>query len=553
MKQFLILLLLVFLHTLPLWNYTENLAGGLGDPLAHAAIGDWFCNNIVSDKPHTDTYQAPYGVDLSGNYDSPFPFIATCAFIDFGPIFQFHLFTILQLILIIISSLLVARHFIKDKILQFAYVLFVWWTSYYICKAHEHMTLLSQIWGTQFVFYSILSLNLKSIKSILVNCVLLALSFIGTFQNIPGLFILTIGLCIYKGINNNKDLKSFRTISYLIIGLILSLTIFIVAWYPMIDFYLHNEILLRPDSLRKFYSLNLIDLIMPYKDNYISLLFDSKFQNSEKTNSLDFFIMFAFLISIFSKKFWKQSLNIVLIIVGSLYLFLAFGPELKINSYLYQYFPFKLTRTPSRLAIEFYFCILLITFLYFDQLQSIKIKKYLNYSLLVWIFINGPLMNQMFVFPTTSISKFIPANGLEEFKKMPDDQIVAHIPSAWAGDQSQNFLQLYHQKKITSAYLAYPAYTKELYLKSIQSPFLGYTGCKNQPLEFMLNPTLSDFDLLKTYLVENKITLFIFNKNLLFNEPSCKEIADWSLVFLKQPWIKIIEENDAFVLARISY
>lgn len=323
MKQFLILLLLVLLHTLPLWNYTENLAGGLGDPLAHAAIGDWFCNNVVNGTPYTNTYQAPYGVDLSGNYDSPFPFIATCAFTNLGSIFQFHLFTLLQIILIIFSSLLVARYFIKDTILQFAYVLFAWWTSYYVCKAHEHMTLLSQIWGTQFVFYSILSLNLKSLKSILINSSLLALSFIGTFQNIPGLFILTIGLCIYKALKNKDELKSFRTVSYLTIGIVLSLTIFIVAWYPMIDFYLNTEILLKPDSARKFYSLQLIDLVLPYKDNYLSALLNNNYQNSEKTNALDLFITLSFLIFIFTKNFWKQSLNITIFILGLLYLFLA--------------------------------------------------------------------------------------------------------------------------------------------------------------------------------------------------------------------------------------
>lgn len=551
MKILAFLFVLVFIHTLPLWDYTEHLAGGLGDPLAHASIGNLYCNKILKGNSFTDTFMAPFGVDISGNYDSPFPFIATCAFSDFGSIFQFNLFTILQIILIIFSSFLVAQYFLKSRLLQLGYVLFSWWTGYYICKSHMHITLLSQIWGTQFVFFSISSLNIRSLKSILISSVLLGLSFIGTFQNIPGLFILTVGLLIFKLINIKIELKNFHSLKNLIIGFLLSISIFLIAWYPMIQFHLNNEIFLKPDSFRFSLSLKWIDLIVPFRTNYFATLFDARLIETESTNCIDFFIMISFIIFATTKKFWRSGINVALFSICLLYLFMSFGPQNKVNEILFQIFPFNLTRTPSRFAIEFYLCLLLVTFISYDKISNIDFKKYLSYFLIAWIAITGPILNQMLLFPTLSISSFLPVNGLQEFANISENQIVANIPAAWAGDQFQNFLQLFHHKNITSGYLAYPSYTQSLYKKSIENPFLTNLSCKKQPLEFIADKFMFDFNSLKLFLKTSNITLFIFDKNLLFTEPSCKELADWCLLFLKQPWMKIVDENNMFVLAKI--
>ena len=553
MKSFLLLLTLVIIHTFPLWNYTERLAGGLGDPLAHAAIGDWFCGNIVQGEWYTNKFQAPHGVDISGNYDSPFPFIATCAFTTLGSVFQFHLFTILQVLLIVISSFLVARHFLKDKILQIAYVLFVWWTGFYIAKSHDHMTLLSQIWGAQFVVFAIMAANFKSLKSVLLNSFLLGLSFIGTFQNIPGLFVLTIGLALYRIFENPRQFKSVAVIGHISLGLALSLTIFILAWYPMIQFHLaHPNPLLNPQNFRILFSLKFSDLFTPFSTHIFSSYFKPTYLGSESTNTLDIVIVAAFLGFAATKKFWQSRLTLCLVAIATVYLYLALGPAFGLNEFIFKQFPFYLTRVPARFALFFYLCLLLIAFIHFDFLKNIMFKKYLGFFLIAYIFVAGPVLNNLYFFPTVVINSFIPKKGLAEFKQLSDKNIVVNIPSSWAGDQSQNFLQLYHNKKITSGYLAYTTYTEELYQKAMQSPLLGYTGCKGQALEFTRTAFHTDFAQVKNYLVENNLTLFIFNKSTLFRDPSCKDLADWSLLLARQPWMTIVDENDAFVMTRIK-
>ena len=553
MKRFLFLLFLVIIHTFPLWNYTERLAGGLGDPLAHAAIGDFFCGNIIQGDWYTDKFQAPHGVDISGNYDSPFPFIATCAFTSLGSVFQFHLFTFLQLLLIVTSSFLVARHFLKDNVLQVAYVLFAWWTGFYIAKSHDHMTLLSQIWGAQFVLYALLSVNFSSARSVLINSFLLGLSFIGTFQNIPGLFVLTVGLALFRIFQNPHDFKKIVVIRNIFFGLTLSLGLFVLAWYPMIQFHLaHTTPLLNPQNFRYSFSLKWTDLVTPYGSHIFSSYFKPTYLGSESTNTLDIVIVLALVGFAVTKKFWQNRLTTALVAIAAVYLTLALGPAFGFNEFIFRQFPFYLTRVPSRMALFFYLCLLLVTFIHFDLLQNLKFKKYLGFVLIAYIFIAGPVLNNMYFFPTVVINSFIPKKGLAEFKELSDKNIVVNIPSSWAGDQSQNFLQLYHNKKITSGYLAYTAYTLELFQKAIKSPLLGHTGCKGQPLEFTRTAFHSDFTQLKNYLIENNLTLFIFNKSSLFRDASCKDLADWSLLLARQPWMTIVDENDAFVLTRIK-
>ena len=100
MKAAAILFFLVILHTFTLWKPTEFLAGNFGDPMAHAAIGSWYCKDLGYSTVKKDLYQAPFGVDLSGNYDSPFPFVVACG-LSTSSLWQFHVFTFLQVLLVV--------------------------------------------------------------------------------------------------------------------------------------------------------------------------------------------------------------------------------------------------------------------------------------------------------------------------------------------------------------------------------------------------------------------------------------------------------------------
>jgi hypothetical protein len=560
-KYLLILLFLVLAHLWPLANLDENLAGGSADPMAHAAIGEWYCKNVVTLNFHSDIYMAPYGADLSGNYDSPFPFILTCPFVSAGSLFQFHLFTLMQLLLIVFSGFLLGRYLFKKASLAFVYTLFVWWSGFYVVKSHDHMTLFSQIWGFQFLVYSVLSLNIKSRKSVLISSVLLALSFAGTFQNIASLFLLGLVLVSYKFWQVRQDFNKSSLVNCAL-GLLLVLLLTSIFWGPMIYFTLFKSTVQGLDTQRALYSFDLASFIFPYSNNlFYEWIHFKPVLGDENLLPIDVLVSLFAVVSLFLKQTWKSAFKILLLLMGFTYLLLSFGPVLKYNGqdwlnldfniFFHAHFPFGFSRTPARLAATAYYCFLLLFFIHVSAVQNKKMKNGLVLFLALWIVVTGPVLNQMWQFPHFAYRDSLPMQALNYIAQKPADEIVVNIPASWAHDQSQNFFRLFHKKNITSAYLAYPVYNKELIMNYMNDPFLSQLGCATEVLQHQETPLFQDEMNMKYYLAAKNYRNFIFTKAYL-DGPECAGLKSWAERFLAYKWVRVIEETPFHIVAIIE-
>lgn len=557
-----LLLILGFLHTLPLWNLRENLAAGYGDPLAHAGIGSWYCSNVLGGHSQSQQFLTPIGADMAGAYDSPFPFVLTCPFYNNGSLFQFHLFTLFQIWLVLIGAWLVATHFIKSPLRQFAYVLFVWWCGFYVSRSHQHVTLLSMIWGVQFLFYAFMNLRPRDLKNVLGCGLLVGLSLVGTFQNIPALFLLGPALLGYRIWQSPREFVERKAILNLLSGLLVTLGIFLLMWWPMIRYTMEFGPV-AVDDQRRLYNLDVLSLLIPPEFNIVFEWFPGlpKFP-LEQQNTLDLFIVFLLAVSVFTKKFWKDSFRVLLLVVGGVYLVLSLGPELRVgnevvsyldfNTELFRYFPLRITRTPGRLALLTNLCFILMAFIFVEKLEKENLKKFLSYFLVVWAFVAGLWMNRLWFFPTMRYTDILPISALSEVRNMPPETIVVNVPTAWAQDPSQNFLQIFHNKNITSGYLAYTNYNQKVIQAFAQEPFLGKLGCDGEVTAFQPTQLMTQGEELRRYMHEHNYKVVIINKTLLLNNPACKNLTAWVQFFAKQPWVRSLEENNLFVVAVVQ-
>lgn len=560
MKQLFIVFILAILHTLPLWNFGENLAGGAGDPFAHAAIGEWYCKNVVLGNFQSEIYMAPFGTKLSGNYDSPFPFILTCPFYAAGPIFQFHLFTMLQIALILVSAFLVARLFFKHEGLQFCYIFFVWWCGFYVMRSHQHETLLSLIWGFQLILYALWSFNPGSLKKVLIPAALIGLALTGTFYNIACLLFISIILLCLRLWQTRLSLR-WKSLIYIPAGAAAFFGIFAIFWGPLISYTLWNG---APDVVpqRALFNLDLLSPFIPFEGNLIYKIIDEDLKfGFERYGPFEPIMLLIVLCWACRKKFWEDGSRVAIFVLAVAYFILSLGPELRINNVTYadldfntfilDLFPFRLSRTPARFAAVTNLSFIFLGFTYLDQLPKISLKKWASLFLMGWILLTGPGLNQMWMFPHIQYPHLFAQKGLSSLRALPDDSIVVSIPSAWAQDPTQNFNRIFHGKNITSAYLSYPAYNQTTIGLFQSDPFLGRLGCLGEITPFAPNELMSNPEKLQKHLRERKFRGFVINKQLLLSQPGCKDLTRWTVDFLKYPWIRITEENNNFVTAEI--
>ncbi|MBC7370690.1 MAG: hypothetical protein H7326_03940 [Bdellovibrionaceae bacterium] len=560
MKQLALVFLLAILHTLPLWNWDHNLAGGAGDPFAHAAIGEWYCKNVVLGNFKSDIFMAPFGTDLSGSYDSPFPFILTCPFYAAGPIFQFHLFTFIQIAMILLSAFLVARTFFKHKGLQLCYILFVWWCGFYVVRSHQHITLLSVIWGFQLVLYALWTFNPGSWRRVAVPGALIGLALTGTFYNIASLFFISLILIFVRLWQTRKDFI-WKSLLYIPGGVLSFLVVFLPLWGPLIYFTLWNG---APDVIpqRAFYNLDLLSPFIPFDGNWLSQFFGGDLRiGFERYNPFEPIMLILAIFWACHKKFWKDGWKATIFILSIFYFILALGPELRFNNDAYfdlnfnklvlDFFPFRLSRTPARFAAITNLSFVFLGFMFLDQISRETWKNWIAVGLLGWIVLTGPGLNNMWQFPTLEYPSLFARQGLASLKALPDDSVVISIPSAWAQDPTQNFNRLFHRKNISSAYLSYPAYNQKTIALTVPDPFLGKLGCAGEITAYKKNDLMSNPAELQKHLKERKFRGFMINKQILSGQANCAELTQWVLWFVKLPWIRVTEENANFVTAEM--
>jgi hypothetical protein len=564
MLHFIFFGFLIILHTISLWDHTKFVAGYVGDSLAHAAIPKWFCEKVVTFDFYFKDFMAPFGVNLAGNYDSPFPFILTCPAQALGSVFQFNLFAAIQAGLIVFSALMLARKAISNVFLQYVYVFFVWFSGFYMIRALEHITLLSMIWGAQLLMYSILSVDVKSRKSVFIHSCLMGLALAGTYQNIVLILPILMMFMVYQ-------IKNIPVKNILVAAGTLSV-IFLIFWLPMLMGTLSSRTSLvteLEDFSRKGSSTDLAGLILPDVWHYTHTTFAYPKLSMESSAQFDFLITVIFLFAVFSKQVREKYLVKFFFFVTGFYIFIGLGPTVKfngaelfsnpINEFIYSLYPFKLTRNPGRAAAFAQYLMILAAFIFLDAIEfKKKANQYLLYgSLAGYIFLIGPFFHSYFRFPAFNYTwYFLPVSAMETIKNDPEPEAkVVPLPSDWGRDPTNNFLWLFHEKPVTSVYLAYSLYNEDLIAKTKTDPFLSSIACNPfEPPDYRLNPLMYDDTGLQMYLKENGYKYFTIHLPA-FEDVSegCPVFNEWVQNFTKKPWIKLLEENLSFKVYALAY
>lgn len=560
MKSLLVLLPLFFLHTASLWSPGETLAGGYGDPLAHAGIPDFYCPNITVFDTRTDRFLAPTGVDLANSYDSPFPLILTCAFTGAGTIAKFHLFAALQVLLILLSSWLVARILFREESWRICYVLFAWWTGFYIARVHEHYTLLSGIWGFQLLLWVGLTLDVRVRRQMAVAGLALALIFAGTFHNIAMLTVPVLIMLGYVLWTQRAHIKNRNFAVNLLTALGVFALVFGYLFGPFIrGFFTQN--LRRLPSDRVFYNLDLVSPFVPHPQNLIYKVTGYWSQiPSEAFNAIDLIVLAGALWALSRKSFWKSSFNKVLFAIALICYVVSLGPAILFNHHLLfenpldqvlaHLPPFSFSRTPGRFASVTALCLIFIAIRFLHERWAGKGWR-VPALLIAWIVITGPVLNQEIFLPTWSYRSFFPMNALESVRQAPQEFIAVQIPAAYSQDPAQNFMQIFHGKRITSGYLSYTSYTDEALMPHANDPFLSQLGCDRSVLPYRGADIMHQYDQLRAYVNSKNLRVWMLNKRILA-DPNCAPLLAWVKEVAKQPWIKAIEENENYAILAVQ-
>ncbi len=548
-----ILLVLMFLiHTSSLWKMETRALGSLYDPMAHAAMPGWYCKNVLTWNLHTDRYLAPVGVDLSTNFDSPFPLILTCPFTPLGSRVQFHFFGALQVALILLSAWLVARELFASSAWRLAYVMFAWWTGFYIFRVQEHLNLLSGLWGFQLLLWCALTVRFENRRNALTRGAAIGLVLAGSFHNVA---MLTLPIVILVGFAYFQQRKGFAN---LLLAGVIATCLFGALFAPSIYAYLTRD-LPRLASQRDYMNFDLLSFFLPWIDHpaysWIAL---PKWDNlaHEKFNSVDALVWMGLALTLFHRGFWRNGFHRIILAIGIISLICSLGSNFEVNGVavfpnpleplLRSLPPFSLSRSPARFATVTVLC---LTFLAFALARAKWSNRTwfekLGWSLVIWSIIVGPILNSRILMPTSDIDSWLPRTALSKIAAAPEDKLVAHIPSALMLDQTQNFLQLYHHHPITAGYVAYTAYDEPTLSKLAQDPVLGRLSCDTPSV-----PYNGDMQKLRDHLTHLKVGFIILNSASL--TPTCTLLLSWFNELLQQPWLHRLETKGTYAVWEID-
>ncbi len=515
-------------HTLPLWDVENRLAGGFGDPLAHASMPGWYCAKVLTWDLHTTQFLAPAGVDLNNNYDSPFPLVLTCAFQSLGPHAQFHIFAALEILLILLTAWLVARRLFPDRELwQIAYIGFAWWTGFYMARVHQHYTLLAGIWGFQAMIWMALTLDWRNWKRMAGYGAVAGLVFVGTFHNIAMLsvpFAILLGRSLWRAERNLKTLASVT-----VAGMTLCLTFFFF-FGPSLLGYLAGD-LPRAFGDRGLYNLDLASPLLPWMNSKLYEWFGvTSPLDFERYNGLDLVVFALVVVAAVRRELLRLPLAKPLLAIALLSWLCSLGPEFRfwgqvlttnpLESLIGTLPPFGFSRTPARFFIV---SVLALTFLAFAFLATRKLPAWLPLALIAWVALTGPALNGEWTVPTVEFRPIFPMQALGQIRSDQESKIVLTIPTALASDPTHNFMQLFHQKPITSGYLAYTAHTPKALAFMNSDPILSQMNCDGAIFAFRGDGIFTTPELVRAHLIRTGIRYVIANK-MLIAQPQCQKL-----------------------------
>jgi hypothetical protein len=558
-KSLLLLIPLVIATCWPLMNVSESLAGSMRDPLAHAAMAGFYCENILTWRTHTDRFVAPMGVDLSNSYDSPFPMILTCPFHALGSQAMFHIFAFLEVLLVVLAAWLVARNLFEDTLWQLAYVGTVWWSGFYIARIHEHYTLLAGIWGFQLLLWMILTAQWSNPRKMALFGFLTGLVFAGTFQNIA---MLSLPLAVLAGVSAYENRARFRLAkTWWSLGLALltfGATFFALFGPSIVGFFTKD--LPSFYVARSAFNLDLLSPLLPWRDNLLYPWFGVVPPLAyERYNGFDPIMMALVLVAVAKKDFRRLPWVRPLLVIALFSWLYALGPDIRfynhvlganpLDRFIGKIPPLSFSRTPARFAAVSYLALVFVAFSFMRAKKWTR-SKWLAAGLIGWTTLTGPVLNRELTVPVVEYKKYLPMKALAYIKAAPAEDRVLSVPSGFTSDPSQDFMQLLHGKSISGGYLAYTTFTAEALKFDLEDPLLSQLICRGTPLR--TEAFLNDDKALREHLQALRFHFVIVNKALL-SSPQCRSLAPWVIRLARRPWIKTLEENPSFAVLEIVY
>ncbi|NJL24631.1 MAG: hypothetical protein HC902_05305 [Calothrix sp. SM1_5_4] len=442
----------------------------------------------------------------------------------------------------ILTAWLVARTLFRRTDWRIAYVLAVWWCGFYIARTHEHFTLLSSIWGLQALIWMGLNADLSDRRKTALFGALTGLVFCGTFHNLAMLslpFALILGASLWAG-RRRIDAVGF------VAATALFALVFTAFFGPAVVGYFRDQ-LPSLSSDRALYNLDLLSLFVPHPDSRLYAWFSLRAPLAgERLNSVDAAILVLCLLTATKARAWRDHHIRLAGAIALLSWIFALGPEIRFNSVvlagnpldsvLASLPPFSLSRTPGRFAAV---TVLSLTFIAFWALRQeyVRAPRGAAWFLIGWFIFSGPVMNRQITVPAVAYRAVFPMKALAEIHNSPFDDIVLHLPTALSSDPSQNFMQLFHGKRISSGYIAYTAQTPDVVAALAADPVLAQSDCDGEAFAFRGDGLLADPVRVREYLKRSKLNYVIINKRYL-SMSRCARLLEWVRTLVREPGSK---------------
>lgn len=538
---FTVFVISVVYYLSPLFDYTHNLVGTGADIYSHTWYLDWFCRNYYRLNFITSELFTPYGVNFAKGYDMPAIATLTCPWTKLHPVAGMNALAIVQLSLVWISSWLVAQKYLKHKSIQVAFMFLYGFLPFVMLRMRSHYNLISTVWGASFILYAFHRLDLQDKKKVMWASSIAAFTLASSWQNWANLTPL-IAIFTIQNIWNNRS-KLRRVLSNLFLGGIVGTIIALPFVAPMIIASLGSTLSTQKASLVAFAGIS--TFIMPWKNSFwypvVTTVISDTNLLEEQIVGMDPLIMLSGVcISLYTFIKYRRVSQKVIVLSFMLYAIAPFGQMLNIGtkkyligymSWLYSLPPLMLTRVPSRVVIVWALLFLIYTLREIDTI-AYKLSKTKQLIILgglaTYAVIATTIGSNNIQIRYTAYNQIFPISELDQMSSDSETSVALNLPLK--NDPSQNFMQLFHKKKLVTGYISYAMQETETNTYINSSPLIRLLNCD---LGSQLTNTLpwnsnNSFEPVFNQFIRNSsVDYIIVNRNLYRNDASCQMFYKW--------------------------
>lgn len=566
--KWLLVLFLVY-YIWPLFNFQQNLVGGDGDVYAHAKMTEWFCDNYFSYNFQTTDFFAPYGVNMTTSYDMPLLITLVCPLRSLGGVAMINAIAVMQIGLIFLFAYKLAQKYISNSSLRMAFVFLYGFSPFALVRMGAHMTIFSTIWTTSMVFYLFDDLNVTKVKKVVLSFVLLGLSLVSAWQNIPNLFVLVLVMLAFAWLRAKNKLAA--TVNVLVGGVVMVIVMAPFA-LAVVGANMGRDLptTLHPPIMHTNWKLMLLPSREHITYKWFPELWRGENTAGEGVVGVDTVVWLLALVAVVGalrKKFadtrWKYAILLIaygVIPYGQIF---VLGGETYSVGYFYKLWrmvPFSLTRVPSRLSVVFIFMLIFMVITWLDGVlkkKSARVRGVAAAVVMLYAIASTTVLMGNVRVRTVNYGEMVPEAGLAQIEADPSDEKVLNIPLY--GDPTQNFLYMYHKKPMISGYVSYTAQNEPHTFKFINnSPVLKGLGCV-QDYEFVpeafesFMPENDHRLVFGTYLRRAKVGWVIVNKDKAEGLGGCENLNEFGVsVMPGYEDMELLEENDHYAIYELA-